>query len=162
MKQIPLTRGKFSIVDDDVFEFLSQWKWLCTTDGYAARQQHISYFNGKKKNKLIKMHNVIMNPPDGMEVDHRDPTNKLDNRRDNLRNCTGAQNRMNRRPFKGKVSEYKGVWWRKDRKRWVAEITIDGKKIQLGHFAREEDAAQAWNFAALEHHGEFARLNHAA
>lgn len=156
MKLIPLTQGKNAIVDDEDFEFLSQWKWYCDS-GYAIRQQHIGYVNGKQKLKCFRMHRVIMQTPAGICPDHING-NGLDNRRSNLRNCTRQQNRMNSKSNTKTASEYKGI--RRHRVgTWEARIMAGGKRIQIGHFAREEDAAQAYNFVALELHGEFARFN---
>lgn len=166
---IYLTKGKWAIVDADkwaivdadMYDFLNKWKWFYTS-GYAARHQHIGYFNGKKKTKRIYMHRAIMNTPDGMDTDHREPGHTLDNRRRNLRICTTSQNLRNSVSRRGSSSKYKGVSWDKRRNKWVAQISIEGRAINLGRFTLEEDAAQAYNFAAVEHFGEFSRLNHAA
>src|ERR1044071_1696611 len=84
MKLIPLTQSKFALVDDSDFERIRQYKWYYN-DGYA-----ITYHKGKR----IRMHRLIMNAPDGVDVDHRD-TNKLNNQKSNLRLCTTTQNNRN-------------------------------------------------------------------
>jgi len=83
----------------------------------------------------------------------------LDNRKANLRPVTHAQNHQNRRKISGTTSRYKGVSWYKRRNRWHATIQINRKTKDLGYFEKEEDAAHAYDEAAKEAVGEFARLN---
>lgn len=82
--------------------------------------------------------------------------NKLDNRRCNLRICTPHQNNLNRPNVTGK---YKGVYWCKRLKKWMAQIMIGERNKYVGSFPNEEEAAFAYNEAAKKYHGEFARLN---
>jgi hypothetical protein len=89
-------------------------------------------------------------------IDHKNH-NGLDCRRDNIREASRKQNSRNRRPSVGKFSTFLGVSY--ENGKWRARIFVDGKRLQLGHFALEEDAALAYNFAAHEHFGEFARFN---
>lgn len=155
-RKIPLTQGKFAIVDDEDYEFLSQQKWHTSKrrgSYYAARATCI---NGK--NRLIHMHRVILNPPPGMESDHINGDG-LDNRRCNLRSCTHQDNIRNRRKKAKASSRYKGVWWAKAGRKWRAGIWIKGKTKHLGRFTEEDEAARAYNVAAREHFGEFACLN---
>jgi hypothetical protein len=91
-------------------------------------------------------------------VDHING-NGLDNRKSNLRICTHQQNCENSRKRKKSFSKYKGVYWSKNAKKWVAQITIDGKSKHLGYFELEEDAAAAYDKAAVKYFGEFACLN---
>jgi len=93
----------------------------------------------------------------GMVVDHLDG-NSLNNRKSNLRVCTVSQNHQNRRWTYGS-SRYKGVWWNKKMKKWVAGITLKRKYIFIGHFADEVAAAKAYDRKAAELFGEFAYLN---
>ena len=99
---------------------------------------------------------MIMNAQKGQEVDHRDH-NTLDNRRENIRICTHAENMMNRQ--KGSGSKPKGVSEFKRTEKLRARIKVKGKDIHLGYFDNEDDAALAYNVAALKYHGEFACLN---
>src|SRR5687768_11145590 len=90
-KQISLTQGKFATVDDADFDHLNQWKWHFSHYGYARRTTSSRF----GRQKFIFMHREIMQAPDGMDVDHIN-CNKLDNRRQNLRLCTRADNLRNR------------------------------------------------------------------
>jgi hypothetical protein len=151
-KLIPLTQGKFAIVDEEYYKFLNQWKWHLSTQGYAKRN-----IRKRKENKFLTvlMHRLIINTPYYMQTDHING-NRLDNRKCNLRICTHAQNQYNQNIRKNGKSIYKGVSWQKP---WVASIRIDSKKYNLGAFASEEEAAFAYNKAAIEYYGEFAKLN---
>jgi hypothetical protein len=105
------------------------------------------------------MQNLIMPPPPGMIVDHIN-CDGLDNRKANLRICTQGDNMHNTRKYtKPTSSQYKGVYWKKADRRWAAQIGLGGARIALGLFRSEEAAAAAYNEAATEHYGEYARLN---
>lgn len=104
------------------------------------------------------MHRMIMNPPDGMVVDHRNG-DTLDNRRENLRVCTPKQNLQNRKSEKGSSSRYIGVHWHTPPGKWLATINPNKQNYSLGHFDSEEDAAIARDVAAQFFFGGFARLN---
>jgi len=155
-KEIHLTQGKVAIVDDDDYEWLSVWKWHYTNVGYAARDRSRTAPGGRKK---IFMHREIMNAPDGFEVDHVEPEMRLDNRRQNLRNCTHAQNMKNRKKSSRNTSGYTGVYWNKGAKKWQAYIRADGKTLYLGLFENAEEAARVRDAKARELRGEFARMN---
>ena len=160
MKQIPLTRGKFAIVDDADFEKLNRYNWYAFRSYgntfYAVRS--ICLPNGKWR--LIFMHRVILNLEygDKRQGDHRN-NNSLDNRRDNLRICTNRQNSQNSRPNKSCTSVYKGVSWSKDRHKWVAQIKTQDKQTNLGRYVSEIEAARAYDVAAIKCFGEFAHTN---
>jgi len=101
------------------------------------------------------MHRLIMGNPQGMEVDHING-NGLDNRRCNLRVVTTSQNQANQHARRGR-SSFKGVF--KQRSRWRARIHVQQKGINLGSFLTEEEAARAYDAAALHYFGEHACLN---
>lgn len=143
-KEIKLTKNKVALIDDEDFEFLNQFKWYFNT-GYAMR---------RNKKQTILMHRVINNTPDGMETDHIN-RKKLDNRRINLRSCTNQQNQMNSSKMINTTSKYKGVCWHINNKKW--QVNIQNK--YLGYFKSELEAAKAYDKAAKELFGEFARLN---
>lgn len=152
MKQIPLTKGQFALVDDEDFEALSKSKWCLSSSGYAITSKTVQY-----KVSHILMHRVITGAEKGLYVDHID-MNKLNNQKANLRACTNAQNQMNKNKLKGK-SKYKGVTYIKKANKWAAQIRANYKYVWLGQYHSEEEAALAYNVAAIEHHGEFAMLN---
>lgn len=147
---IPLSQGKFSIVDPDVYEIVSSMKWWAYSSNGGK-----TYYATRLRQAL---HRFIMSPPKGMVVDHINH-NGLDNRRCNLRVCTPRQNMHNSPRQKISTNRYKGVWFRKKRNRWAATISTDGKKTLIGFFKTEEDAARAYDRVAKERRGEFAYLN---
>lgn len=160
MRKIPLTQGKFAIVDDDWYEILSRRKWHANN---KKRRNFYAFTNTSMKNgsqrTIISMHRLIMNPPKNKQVDHING-NTLDNRICNLRVCTNAENRKNGGKYFGKYSsKYKGVCWCKRDKIWKAEIKANSKHIYIGSFNNERQAMLAYNEAAKKYHGEFARLN---
>lgn len=121
------------------------------------------YFEGWSK--LTKcsqsLHRLIMNCPKGMVVDHING-NTLDNRKQNLRICTKLQNQYNQKKHKGnRHSQYKGVTFRKELKSkpWEAFIYKEAKHKRLGYFRTELEAAKAYDIAAKQAYGDFAKLN---
>ena len=157
MKEIQLTQGKVALVDDDMYEYLNQWKWSygkSPTGENAYRHTH----NGRFYRSNIVMARLIMKAPPDLEVDHIDH-NALNNQKYNLRICTHAQNDRNSKIRNDNTSGYKGVSWRPDRKKWRANININMRQLHLGYFDDPKSAAKAYNKAALIHFGEFALLN---
>ena len=161
MKEITLTQGKVAIVDDDDFESLSQFNWhFHAGTGYARRGT-----GGRKNHRKIYMHREVMRAPTGVEVDHIHG-NLLDNRKSELRLATHRENTKNQTLFSTaragkKTSRFKGVCRPADSRKWLASITVDGEHIRLGVFTDETDAARAYDAAAREYFGEFARCNFA-
>ena len=156
MKEIKLTQGYSSMVDDDLFDYLNQWKWQVVKDShtnYAVRNEGKFPFR-----KRIKMHREIMKPSPNMQVDHVDG-NGLNNVRENLRVCTQSQNKKNARKRKDSTSGFKGVTYYKRYGNWRSQIAVNGKRINLGYFSDPIDAAHAYDNAAREYHGEFANTN---
>mgnify|MGYP001561659861 CR=1 FL=1 len=154
MKEIPLTQGKVAIVDDSDFERLSQFKWHAQKSGntfYADR------YNLYDKPRAIRMHREIMNAPKGTQVDHKNG-NGLDNRKGNLRLATHQQNMFNQvKSRNDNKLGIKGVHWSKAKKKFVAQIKANGKKIHLGYFNVMGDADSAYRKAEEKYFGEFAR-----
>lgn len=131
-------------------------------EGYRWRplhSTHTTYVHAWQGQTHIYLHRLLMNPPEGLTVDHVN-RDGLDNRRVNLRLATHSQNHGNRGPDRraaGNSSSFKGVW--RKRKRWCATIHYQGKTRYLGTFDTQEQAALAYDAAALATWGEFARLN---
>ena len=151
-RRIPLTRGKFALVDAEDYYQLSKFQWYAKYSGstfYAARNH---------AGKSVKMHREILASPDHLLVDHID-RNGLNNRKSNLRFCTSSQNLCNTVSIRGSSSRYKGVCWHKREKQWVASIQFNKKSYYLGDFDNEIDAAKAYDKKAKVLHGQFACLN---
>lgn len=153
MKEIPLTKGKFVLVDDDGYEKFSKYKWHYT-GRYAGRLNPDRHKEGEPT--VLFMHRLITNAPKGLCVDHIN-RDSLDNRKCNLRLVTHQENMMNYGSKKG-ASKYKGVVRTKEG-RWTASIMCKGKSYNLGTYKEEEDAAKAYNIKALELTGDLAYLN---
>ncbi len=154
MKKIELTKGYSTIVDDADFEYLNQWSWYFD-NGYVARNK---YCRKTQKCKIILMHREILKTPQDKDSDHKNG-DKLDNRKVNLRICTRSQNKMNSGKYSNNTSTFKGVSFNKQRKRWRVQIQINRNLKYLGYFKDIEEAALAYNAAAIKYHGEFAYLN---
>lgn len=155
-KEVILNREKVVLVDDEDFEWLSNYSWTYNPHGggYASRTDR----SGAKQ-KTVLMHRAIMGAVKGQQVDHIN-RNRLDNRRCNLRICTPAQNAWNASKRKdGVTSKYKGVYFRKSDGKYAANIQKGRRSIFLGNYLKEEDAAYYYNMKAKELHGEFAVLN---
>lgn len=148
---IPLTQGKFAIVDEDMFDELNQFKWFYHC-GYARRNSSRS----QGEQCTIHMSRVVANTPDGFQCDHIS-LNRLDNRRANLRLASPVQNNYNKSVLKNNACGVKGVHCQKDYKKYRARIGVNGKCIYLGVFETVEMAAAAYSEAAHKYHGEFAR-----
>lgn len=153
MKEIPLTQGKVSLVDDEDFDWLSKKKWTHTFYGYASTSRKLP--SGKWSN--ILMHRLITECPPKMEVDHIN-MDKLDNRRENLRICTPSENKMNIGLKKNNQSGFKGVSWSRRAKKWQAAIGLNKVHHHLGWFDSKEEAIEAYRKKARELHGDFLRL----
>ncbi len=150
--KMPLSGGGFTLIDACEAQRFSRYVWR-VLQGYAVRSLH-DHLTGKST--TVHLHRELVTPPDGMWADHVN-RNRLDNRRQNLRFATPSQNGGNRShgfPRTKHLSAFKGVcpvpygWW---------HATIAGR--YLGRFRSEEDAAAAYDKAAVERYGEFAVLN---
>lgn len=153
MKAIPLTQGLATIVDDEDYDWLARWKWCAHKDGHTYYAQRGKWVDGRVV--ILSMHRLILDlGPDDM-CDHKN-RDGLDNRKENLRLCTKSQNGANR--ISTSRHGYKGVHLRQG-KYWSAQIKVNRETVLLGSYKTCEEAALAYNKAAQQYFGEFARLN---
>jgi len=153
-KRIPLTKGKYAIIDDGDYEWINQWKWYA----HIPHGKNI-YAVRTEKNKCKFMHREILGINDPKVFTDHINRNGLDNRRKNLRTCTIVENNRNHPSRKGSSSKYKGVSWNKKHNKWVAMIEKNRVNYYLGCFCDEKNAAIAYNQKAKELFGDFAWLN---
>lgn len=154
MKEIKLTNGGSTFVDDEDYERLLPYKWH-RHDERGLQYVRVS-FSKNKKQTVILMHRLIMNAPVGVDVDHKDG-NGLNNQKGNLRLCTDQQNSMNMKLFCTSTSGHKGVSWNKQFKKWESYIWFHRKKIRLGEYKEKADAIAAREKAEKELYGNWSR-----
>jgi hypothetical protein len=147
---IPLTQGYWAIVDRCKLYLVKGRVWFYAA-GYAAC---------KCAGRTVKMQNVIMPPPEGLITDHKFGKT-LDNRCSQLRYATKGENWKNRSKSTRNTSGYKGVSWVKKLSKWIVRVGVSSKTVTVGQFPKDQliEAAQAYDRAAIEYHGEYARLN---
>jgi hypothetical protein len=155
MQEIKLTKGYVGLVDDEDYPLVSAFKWCAHPNGnnvYVSRR--IPRKGGGQS--TLKLHRFILGINDpSVQVDHINGDG-LDNRRENLRPCTVAQNQQNRSAQRNNSSGTKGVYLRRDCRKWQAQIKAVGKNRYLGLFPTKEAAAEAYAEAAKFYFGEFA------
>ena len=156
-RRIYLGEGHWTILEQADYYRLRKYRWIVYGGGnnlYAVRLKIV------KPNRTwqISMHREIMNAPKGVLVDHRN-CDSLDNRRSNLRFATRTENIRNRRKMKNSRSQYIGVYFSKQKGKWETRIMYQRKRIYLGRYDCQIDAAHAYDKAAKKYFGEFARLN---
>jgi hypothetical protein len=156
---IPLTRGFRALIDAGDRERVNRIKWRVRIDK-DGRPYAIAHRPGSGKHgKELAMHRFVVDALPGQIVDHRDG-DTLNNRRNNLRKCHNTQNVRNQRPHVNKrTSKLKGVSFDRSRGTFRAQIMANRRKINLGNFVDEISAAKAYDRAALQYFGEFARCN---
>ena len=167
--KIPLTQGKFAIIDKEDYDKVMEYKW------FAVRDKNNFYAATHGKNReTIKMHRLILGLNDRNNIcDHKDH-NGLNNTKSNLRVCTFNENIKNTSSRINSTSVYLGVCYKPTRKRrlkngnysitniknkWVSQIQCNKKKYFIGRFETEKEAAIAYNNEAIKKFGEFANLN---
>ena len=182
MKEIELTKGYASKVDDDDYDWLMGYSWHAQECGYtegdrrrlrnrveARTAYRIELPDGDFAFKPTTMHRLIMRAKPRQQVDHinGDP---LDNRRLNLRFVTNQQNAWNARgakSFNGKPtsSRFKGVFKKTCKTKYgnyeyyVARARVNDKDITIYHGKDEIEAACRYDHFVQKHFGEYARLN---
>lgn len=145
---VATSKNRVTMTDVRDKELLEQRAWTLS-DGYAVAAG------------AVKLHRLIIGASPGQIVDHING-DRLDNRRANLRFCTWGQNLQNKRKTgrgRAPLSPYKGVTYFSAQNKWAARITSDRKRVFLGYFDNDEDAAKAYDLAAKDMFGEFARTN---
>ena len=157
MKKIEIINRKnieiHCLIDDEDYKYIKQYHWILRGGNYPART-----FYKNNKQYTILMHREIMNAGPKEFIDHIN-RNTLDNRKQNLRFCNKSKNAMNCKVHKHNTSGYKGVSFLKSINKWRAYIVINNKQIHLGCYLKKEDAALAYNKAAIKYFKEFASLN---
>lgn len=163
MKQISLTKGKFAIVDDEDYPYLSRFHWsMSSKDGhdYAIREFFIN-----KRTFILPMWKLIIATENNKEVIYLN-RNSLDNRKDNLKIvptyiANHAQAKKHRGVYATPTSKYKGVSYSATypgKKKWIGNIDCNGKRANK-HFLTEKEAALFYNEKSKEFYGEFAYQN---
>lgn len=148
--EIPLTKGYVALVDDaDADRVLAVGRWQ------AIERPRTTYAVHTLNRGAVSLHAFLT----GYVLTDHINLDGLDNRRANLRPATHAENLRNRGRQTNNSSGFKGVTWNKRARKWQAQIGMPGSKSYLGIFVDPEEAARAYDAAAIELHGEFARLN---
>jgi hypothetical protein len=147
---VAVNTGEEILLDDADVPLVAGYRWAVHGRGRNRYAQ-----SSRSGGGTVYMHRLIL---DCEEADHVNG-HGLDNRRANLRAATHSQNMANARIQEGRSSRYKGVTWDRYRSCWVASITVDYRRRDLGHYDVEDDASRAYDAAAREAWGEFARLN---
>lgn len=150
-----LKNGTIILIDKEDLEKVSKYSWDINNSGYVRVS-----LNLKTKYTGMLLHRFIMGLTDpNIKLDHID-CNKLNNQKTNLRIATMQQNARNRTKTKKLgYSKFKGVSFNKRKNKWIAAIYINYKRHHLGYFKDEISAAKAYNKAAIQNFGEFARIN---
>jgi len=170
MRQIPIWKGNhhhreftglYAIVDDEDYERVKQWHWTLA-EGYPLG--HV-----KKNGKWVKvhLHRFVMKAKRGILIDHKDRM-PLNCQKDNLRECTRAENGWNREKPKSTKSKsrFKGVQWKptnnndKTKGKWMARIIVNNRNYHIGYFKTQEQAGLAYDLWALQLHKQFAVTNY--
>lgn len=149
---------KISTIDFQDLEEVLTYRWYVSCARKETATQK-AYFRAISTTygKSVFLHRLLMKAGEGEIIDHVDQ-NPLNNRRSNLRFCTASMNQRNRKARKTSSSKYRGCWWSKDKKRWVSQIRVNGKKLHLGSFKTEEEAGNAFSDAEAKYHSTWCPL----
>jgi hypothetical protein len=146
--------GEFAIVNGDDYGKLMSYKWYLS--GSSGNTHRYARSQDRKGERSYFMHRVILPPPPGMVIDHING-NTLDNRKENLRICTTAQNCANRHLHRTNKTGFRGV--SSQGRHYRATVRKNWKTVYRGVFKTPEEAARAYDINARIHHGDFAVLN---
>ena len=151
VREIKLTQNKIALVDSvNYAHIISYGSWV------AKRGRSNWYAIHQAGRIQVFMHHLVLTKPFDKLIDHIDG-NGLNNLLSNLRLVTNQENIHNQKVSKVNSSGYKGVIALDTR--WLARITVNMQRIRLGIFSSREEAALAYNDAAIKYFGKFAKLN---
>ncbi|MFN7185461.1 MAG: hypothetical protein ACK5VE_03710 [Alphaproteobacteria bacterium] len=156
---VPLTRGYEAVIDAADAHLVSQWNWsalVCKRKDGSARVYAVRVGRIDGKQRMVLMHRFLAGTPSGYDTDHADG-NSLHNFRSNLRPATRPQNAQNARLRSDNTSGVKGVTWAKRERKWKAQISHQGRHLNLGDFDTIEAAKAVVLQARAELHGQFGR-----
>jgi hypothetical protein len=157
--EIPLTKGKVVIIDIYDLERVCRHNWYADNRNRRRWYAVAAWRRDDGTRTTMQLHRFLVEPPPHMEVDHIDGDG-LHNCRSNLRLATRSQNSRNSKRPSNNTSGRKGVHWDRVNHKWRAQIGVGNHKTKaLGRFYTKEEAAQAYDKAAIRLHGEFARIN---
>lgn len=157
MKTISSFQGDTILVDDSDYEWISSFKWSVKKAPGRPAYARTTLIDSSGAKTTASMHRMIIRPDAGQVVDHIDH-NTLNNQRSNLRVCTVAENCRNSRKRNG-LHLPKGVSFISRDQRYQAYIYVNGRRVYLGNYLDQREAAHAYNRAAIKYFGEFAALN---
>jgi hypothetical protein len=160
--EVKLPSGEIAVISEQDKDRVSSHKWYVAKKNNGKKYIYAFTQNSEGKKTFLYLHRLILalQPSDGMIADHING-DTFDNRRENLRVATPAQNNWNSKK-KGGSNKYKGISLIKETGMWDVRINANNRRYYLGHYRTEEEAALAYNKAAYELHGEFARVNEVA
>lgn len=143
-------KGQPIVIDAADFDLVKNYTWHISAKGYAVTNLRID----KSKRTVLFMHRLLMSAPFGQQIDHKNGY-RNDNRRSNLRYATARQNSINRKIQKTNTSGFVGVHYYKKYDKWLANISVNYKRIHLGYFTNLQDAIIARQEAEVKYFGDF-------
>ena len=157
MKFIGLTQNQKAVIDDEDFDRINKYKWHASANSTTGKYYARGSIWLNKRTISFKMHRLILNAAKGEQVDHING-DTLDNRKKNLRICNNQQNQQNQiHHRKNNKLGIKGVYWDSERRKFRADIRVNGKLLCLGRFNILGDADSAYRIAEDKYFGEFSR-----
>lgn len=159
-RQIPLTKNKIAIVDEEDYARISKYTYYCHINEvyeYAGRGAYLE--NDRILTQIYLQEDILKIRSNKNQIILFKNGNGLDCRKENLLVVTPGQRNMAQKPVKNSISKYKGVTFCKQTGRWKARIGYNGKSLWIGRFETEEEAALAYNKRALSLYGDISFQN---